>query len=155
MTLPQDPYTDRARSVLSLAHECAHEANLDDVCPSHILVALAKGDRGVARMVLESQSVDLAAMQTLIPVPPTRPARQVFPVHLPLTAAATHLIAFGKEEGAKLSLGYYFGTEHLLLGLMRLNDDPATGFLTSQSVTLDAVRAGIDSLLNGSPEADS
>ena len=147
MAFPGNTYTERAKGVLSIAHACACDANLDEVFPAHILVALAKGDRGVARGVLESLSIDLPAIQDEIPVPSRRARRVIRPAILPLDASATHLIAFGKEEGTNLSLKRYFGTEHFLLGLMRLTDDAATTFLLERSVTLDAVRAAIKSLL--------
>jgi ATP-dependent Clp protease ATP-binding subunit ClpA len=153
MAFPGNPYTERARGVLSVAHGCAYDANLDEVCPAHILVALANGDRGVARGALESLSIDLTAIQDEIPVPSRQAPRVIRPAILPLDASATHLIAFGKEEGTNLSLGRYFGTEHLLLGLMRLTDDAATTFLLERSVTLDDVRAAINSLLT--PESET
>jgi hypothetical protein len=63
MAPPRNHDTDRANRTLSIAHDCAQQANLDEVSPSLIFRGLAKGGRGVAHIVLESSSVDLSTLQ--------------------------------------------------------------------------------------------
>ncbi len=147
MALPTTTFTERAKRVLSLAEQIAQDANLDGVPPVHILVALAKADRGTARMVLEKLGIDLPSVIEQVRLPPEQPPRMPCRVVLPLDSASTHLLGFGKEEGKRIGLGRYVGTEHLLLGMLRMNDEYAGHFLVSVGVTLGSARSALSSVL--------
>ncbi len=42
MALPPDYYSDRAKRILSIAHDCAHQANPVEVSPVFVLPRLRK-----------------------------------------------------------------------------------------------------------------
>lgn len=156
MPVPKiDNFTDRAIRILSLAEKLAQEANLNEVSPSHILVALGRGESGVARMVLDKLDVDLSLLADEIAMPPVCPPRMSRPAVLRFDADATHLLGFAKAEGRSLGLVGYLGTEHILLGIMHLTDHPACEFLIEKGVTIARVRSTLMSVLNSNLAADA
>ena len=116
-----------------------------EVHPEHILLALAEYNCGPAIEVLKICGVNLASCMADMPQPPSQPPRPQELIRLPLDAQAMHLLAYGKEEGKLIGLEY-LGTEHLLLGLLRLDDSRAKDFLDQRGITIEAVRAALRDL---------
>ncbi len=61
-------------------------------------------------------------------------------------SAALGALAFAKEEARGFN-HTYIGTEHLLLGLLRGTDDPASRVLKSLDVKLETVRLAVDTIV--------
>lgn len=151
MQLPVAHFSDRAKRAMSSAEREARAGGADEVFPEHLLLALAKGEPGVARMALEACGVDLAKRIASIPVPgrstavaPDRPAR----VAVSMSSKMLHTLGFAKEEAA--ALGHlYLGTEHLLLGLLRLEESPGAEFLRADGITIAQIRSVLGAVLRG------
>ena len=60
-----------------------------------------------------------------------------------LTAATKHALQGAEEEARRLQHGY-IGTEHLLLGLLHVEDDVTVQLLTGLEVELDEVRSAVE-----------
>lgn len=63
-----------------------------------------------------------------------------------LTAATKRALQGAEEEARRLQHGY-IGTEHLLLGLLRVEDEITTQLLTGLEVELGKVRSAVESII--------
>jgi ATP-dependent Clp protease ATP-binding subunit ClpC len=61
---------------------------------------------------------------------------------LPLTPLAKSVVAFARKEADELSQGYVC-TEHILLGLLQVQDGLSAQVLIHLGLTLDGVRAEV------------
>ena len=141
-----DRLTDRALRSLSLAHKLAQEANHDEISPEHMLLGLARGERGVARMMLEASGINLPECCGTIRLPASQPRKECQLVGLPLNSKTIHALGYAKEE-AELLQHNYLGTEHLLLGLLRLEDCAARDFLDSVGIRIEQARECLKRIL--------
>jgi ATP-dependent Clp protease ATP-binding subunit ClpC len=142
------PRTDRAKAIFSMAEEQAQQAGLSEVSPSHILLAMANLDRGVARRILERLSVDLPSLSEQIAVPSRMSATDSHLAALPLDATAAKLVVYAHEEAVAMN-HRYLGTEHLLLGLLRCENDGVGSFLKERGVDISAARVALQAVLYG------
>jgi ATP-dependent Clp protease ATP-binding subunit ClpC len=137
-----DPHrsTERAREVLQFARTEAEALQHGVVRLEHLLLGLLDVQDGIAAQVLHDLGVTLPA------------ARMAVAVHLSavphsasvfaLDVAAQQAVADAVDEANGLR-HHYWGTEHLLLGLMRTQDAQATTFFTGIGVIPDKVRGGV------------
>ena len=137
-------FTDRARKVLQLAHQEAQRLTHHSVCTEHVLIGLLKEDSGVAAAVLKNLNLTLVAVR--------RETEKVIRSSghtgdkLPQTERVKKVIEHSIEEARGLGHNY-IGTEHLLLGLLRVGEGVAVQILTTLGVTVDAIRADVKLLL--------
>ncbi len=133
-----DKFTDRARTVLTLAQDEAQRFNHHYIGTEHILLGLLRVDDGVACRVLRVRGVELDKARTAVEF---IIARGDLPIvgEVGLTPRAKRVIELAIEEARGLEHDY-IGTEHLLLGLVREGEGIAAGVLESLGVELDSVR---------------
>lgn len=116
-------FTDRARKVMQLANQEAQRLNHEWVGAEHLLLGLIKEGSGMATHVMTDLGVDSAAIrQHVLSMGDMNPrADMVTMGKLPHTPRAKEVIE-GAIVEAKHLWDNYVGTEHLLLGLLRLTD---------------------------------
>ena len=111
-------FSTEAIRVMINAREEAHRLRHNFVGTEQILIALIREDKGGAAQVLQSIGVSLndiiIEVERLIGWGIGMKEGEV-----PLTPAAEKLIEYASEEAQQLNSNY-IGTEHLLLGLIRL-----------------------------------
>jgi ATP-dependent Clp protease ATP-binding subunit ClpA len=112
--------------------------------PEHILLALLTEGGGVGAHVLGDLGVDLAGLMAKVAgvLASVDRATTLSP---PLSPAARSVVDRAVEEARLLGFGYA-GTEHLLLGLLRVDGDAAR-LLAERGATYATVRRGIRRLL--------
>ena len=143
-------FTDRARRVIDLANHEAASLGHDCLAAEHILLGLASEGHGVAAHVLEHLGQDVDTLRAGV-ARMVAPGPQSLPFHdFPLTPAAKRTIEFAHEDVQRLGHSYV-GTEHLLLGLMRVHDSVAVRLLVDADVDPNEVRNEVFHLL-GHPE---
>jgi hypothetical protein len=131
-------YTPRARHALVLAQDRARTLKHDQITTRHLLLGVIGDPEGLAAKVIVaiggSPEAVKAAVHAQLPPGEAKPAS-----HLPLDDAAKQ--ALGETVQAALDLGHnYIGTEHLLLGLLRMPDDPAAQVLVELGIDEERVR---------------
>ena len=139
-------FTDRARKVMALANQEAQRANNPDLRTEHILLGLLKEGSGVGANVLKNLDVHLRKARSEVEElvkPMAGPKTEGRPIKSPM---AEQVIATAIEEARGLNHNYV-GTEHLLLGLLRVKDGVAAGVLVNLGLSLDRVRKEILELL--------
>ncbi len=143
-----DKFTERARKVLSLAHEEAARFNHNYIGTEHLLLGLVREGDGVAARVLANMGVQLqkvrAAVEFIIGRGERAPQGEIG-----LTPRARRVIELAFDE-ARRQNHHYIGTEHLLLGLVREGEGIAAGVLESLGVSLEKVRAQVIQVINQS-----
>jgi hypothetical protein len=134
-----DKFTDRARTVLTLAQDEAMRLDHNYIGTEHILLGLLRVEDGVACRVLRARGVELEKARTAIEFIIARGDRPFVGGEVGLTPRAKRVIELAIDEARGLEHNY-IGTEHLLLGLVREGEGIAAGVLESLGVRLDRVR---------------
>jgi len=139
-------HSQRAARVMVLANGEAQRFNHEYVATEHLLLALVQEGGGLAANVLMNLGIDLRKIRMEVERR-MLPGPEIVAIgKLPRTARATMVIEAAEEE-ARLVSHPAVGTEHLLLGLLRIPEGLATLVLTQLGVTIETVRAGIRQLV--------
>jgi hypothetical protein len=111
-------FTPRARNVIVVAHNTAHDGGNAEITPDHLLLALFADPDGLAAKLLAGQGLDADAVRAAVTLPPsTGESRPLIPFN---TAAKKALELTFRQA---LRLGHnYIGTEHILLALLEAED---------------------------------
>jgi hypothetical protein len=133
-----DRFTERARKVLNLADEETRRFQHTNIGTEHLLLGLTRAGEGVAVRVLSRFGIELNTVRSVIEFNLSRGDRTVLG-EVGLTPSAKKVIELAVDEARRLN-HHYVGTEHLLLGLVREDEDTATKVLKSLGVNLDKAR---------------
>ncbi|HEX6568790.1 MAG TPA: Clp protease N-terminal domain-containing protein [Acidimicrobiales bacterium] len=141
-------FTPRARVAVGNAQEAARARGDTYVGTEHVLLGLfAADDQNVAVQALDRLGASHADIERLVDarVPPgTTPVKG----HIPFTPRAKKSLDLALREA--LALGHnYIGTEHIVLGLRRVEDGIAAQVLAELGVAYDELRATVVKLLLG------
>lgn len=138
---PFDRFNDRAKRVLALSQDEAIRFNHNYIGPEHILLGLVREGEGVAARVLDSMGVTLSQLRMSVEALLKR-GDTVQPSDITLSPQTKKLIDFAVDEARKLGHSHV-GTEHLLLGLLRVGleaESPAANVMGSLGLDLQNVR---------------
>jgi excisionase family DNA binding protein len=140
-----DKFTNRARTVLSLANEEARRYNHGGIGTEHVLLAIMSEGEGIAAKALDQLHVQQDEVRKQIEA--LHPAEE-HPVDGPIgvTRRGKDSIELAVQE-ARLLNHHYIGTEHLLLGLIREEEGLAGQVLRKSGVTLEETRNLIKQIL--------
>jgi len=130
-------FTQRARRVLSLAHQEAERMRQNYIGTEHLLMGLMKEEGGVAGRVLRELGLDATRMEeVIIRITGTG---QVSTAKLDLSPGVQRALENAVEEARKMG-HHYIGTEHLLLGLVQLGEGVALDVLRKMGVSAEQIR---------------
>ena len=131
-------FTQRARRVLSLAQEAAVRLQHHQIRPEHLLLSLMREEGGVAGRVLRDQGLDSRSVEERVERLTRAEARRT-DSQLDLSAGTKKALELAVDEARRLG-HHYIGTEHLLLGLVRLQDSAALDILRELNVSPEVIR---------------
>ena len=142
-------FTQRARRALGLAQEEAQRRRHPAIDSEHLLLGLMHEEGGVARRVLQGLGVDDQRMDEV--VERLHPAGSQSPAeHLDLSSGTKK--ALEQAVGEARRLGHrYIGTEHLLLGLVRLPEGLVLDVLRELGLSPEEVRRQTRRVLQEAP----
>ena len=130
-------FTQRARRVLSLAHQEAERMRQNYIGTEHLLLGLMKEEGGVAGRVLRELGLDAVRMEeVIIRIIGTG---QITTAKLDLSPGVQRALENAVEEARKMG-HHYIGTEHLLLGLVQLGEGVALDVLRKMGVSAEQIR---------------
>ena len=136
-------FTDRARKVMALANQEARRFNGEWIDAEHILLGLIKEGSGVGANVLKNLDVDLKKLCLEIEeLLNKKYSDEVMTDRLPHLPRAKYVIEFAIEEARLLNCSYV-GTEHILLGLMHINESIVLQAFAKKGITIENVRAEV------------
>jgi ATP-dependent Clp protease ATP-binding subunit ClpC len=132
-----DRFTQRARRVLSLAHQEAERMRHNYIGTEHLLMGLIREEGGVAGRVLRELGLEADRVQEIIErLTGTGSYRGG---KIDLSPGTEQVLGFGVEEARKMG-HHYIGTEHILLGLIRYGEGVAMDVLRRMGITPEQVR---------------
>lgn len=130
-------FTQRARRVLSLAHQEAERMRHDYIGTEHLLLGLIREEGGVAGRVLRELGLDENQVQEI--VERLTGVGQHQGGKLELSPGTQQVLEFAVEEASRMG-HHYIGTEHLLLGLVSYGEGIAMDVLRKLGVSPEQIR---------------
>src|SRR5689334_13887063 len=145
-------FTQRARRVLSLAHQEAERSRNNNIGTEHLLLGLMDEEGGVAGRVLRELGMTSDRVRDIVQrvsgsIPNFDPNR------IELAAETQQVLEFAVDEARRLG-HHYIGTEHILLGLVRI-ESVAMEALRRLGVTPDQIRRQTRRVLNESASSSA
>ena len=141
-------FTQRARRVLSLAHEEAEKLNHNYIGTEHLLLGLIREEGGVAGRVLRELGLAPARVKDVVErltgVGRHKGGR------IELAPGTEQVLQIAIEEARRMG-HHYIGTEHLLLGLVHRGEGVGIDVLRRLGITPEQIRRQTRRILQESP----
>jgi ATP-dependent Clp protease ATP-binding subunit ClpA len=140
-------FTERARQVVVLAQDEARLLKHNYIGTEHILLGLLREEEGLAARLLASLDVTVEEVRAQV-VRLVGQGDEVTPGQIPFTPRAKKVLELSLREALSLSHNY-IGTEHVLLGLVRIDAGVATRILLNFDLDAEKIRNEIIRMLSG------
>jgi ATP-dependent Clp protease ATP-binding subunit ClpC len=145
-------FTEAARRALFFARYEASQLGAGTLETEHVLLGLAHDDHGLTARLLEA--AQLSAEKILAEIESRAAFRQKLPASLemPFSAEARRGLEYTMAEAD--SLGHSaVGPEHMLLGLLRVDNSAAASIMLAHGIRLNDLRKQIATQAAGEPAA--
>lgn len=138
-----EKFTERSRRALSIAHEEALRDGSEAITPRHIALGMLRQEQGVGPRAMAVLGVPPAEMEADL-----RAGRAGEPHgrEIGMDGAAKRAFELAVDEAARAKRTY-IGTEHLLVGLMQLGENPLAERLAGAGITISAAREAVAEIL--------
>jgi ATP-dependent Clp protease ATP-binding subunit ClpC len=145
-------FTERARQVVVLAQDEARALRHNYLGTEHLLLALLREEECTAARALESLDVTLEEVRAQV-ARVVGEGEAVPTGQIPFTPRAKKALELALREA--VSLGHnYIGAEHILLGLVRVENGVAARILLDFDADAERVRREVVRALSASGEGD-
>jgi ATP-dependent Clp protease ATP-binding subunit ClpC len=145
-------FSNRVQDVIRLSREEAIRLGHDYIGTEHLLLGVIKEGEGIAVKILRNLGVDLFKLKKAIEDTVRTSGGTLTIGNIPLTKQAEKVLKITYLE-AKLYKSDVIGTEHLLLSLLRDDDNIAAQILHQFNIHYDVVRAELDNIISGKPSS--
>src|SRR5512147_450574 len=143
-------FSNRVQDVIRLSREEALRLGHDYIGTEHLLLGVIREGEGIAVKILRNLGVDLYKLKKSIEDTVRTSGGTLTIGNIPLTKQAEKVLKITYLE-AKLYKSDVIGTEHLLLSLLRDDDNIAAQILNQFGVQYDVVRNELDNYISGKP----
>src|SRR3989339_411812 len=143
-------FSNRVNDVIRLSREEALRLGHDYIGTEHLLLGIIREGEGIAVKILRNLGVDLYKLKKAIEDTVRTSGGTLTIGNIPLTKQAEKVLKITYLE-AKLYKSDVIGTEHLLLSLLRDDDNIAAQILHQFNVHYDVVRNELDNIISGKP----
>lgn len=145
-------FSSRVNDVIRLSREEAIRLGHDYIGTEHLLLGIIREGEGLAVKILKNLGTDLYKLKKSIEdtVKPTSGTMTLG--NIPLTKQAEKVLKITYLE-AKLYKSDIIGTEHLLLSLLRDEENIAAQILAQFAVFYENSKKELDNVLNGNPSS--
>jgi ATP-dependent Clp protease ATP-binding subunit ClpC len=140
-------FSERVQEVIRLSREEALRLGHDYIGTEHLLLGIIREGQGVAVKILRNLDVDLVKLKKAIEDTVRTSGGTLTIGNIPLTKQAEKVLKITQIE-SKIYKSDVIGTEHIILSLLRDEDNIATQILHQFSVTYDNARAELNSILS-------
>ena len=140
-------FSDRLQDVIRLSREEALRLGHDYIGTEHLLLGIIREGQGVSVRILRNLDCDLMKLKKAIEDTVRTSGGTLTIGNIPLTKQAEKVLKITQIE-SKIYKAEVIGTEHLLLSLLRDEDNIATQILHQFNVTYDTARAELNSILS-------
>jgi hypothetical protein len=131
-------YTEQARRVIFFARYEASNYGSSYIESEHLLLGLLREDRGLARWFPAERNVE-PEIRAEIERRITRGKRISVSVEVPLTVECKNILNLAGDESERLG-HRHVGTEHMLLGILRVTSSLAAQILIARGLKPAAIR---------------
>lgn len=132
-------YTADLKKALSEARKEADRFASSSIRTEHLLLGLLNEQRRGAATIFKNAGVDMEEMRLSVL---KELARATFGENASFTPRAQKVLALARQEADRFNHNFV-GTEHLLLGLMGLNQGVAVGVMMRAGISLEAIRVEV------------
>ncbi len=146
-------FSDRLQDVIRLSREEALRLGHDYIGTEHLLLGIIREGQGVAVRILRNLDCDLMKLKKAIEDTVRTSGGTLTIGNIPLTKQAEKVLKITQIE-SKIYKADVIGTEHLLLSLLRDEDNIATQILHQFNVTYDGARAELNAMLSSKGSKD-
>lgn len=136
-------YSDRLREVLSYTREEAIRLGQEYIGPEHMILGLIREGEGLALTLMHGLGVDTMQLKKNIENAVKGSYNTVNVTNIPLTRQADKVLKLARLE-AKVFKSEDIGTEHLLLAVLREENNVAAQILQRLGISYDILRAELE-----------
>ncbi len=145
-------FSQRVKDVLSYSREEAVRLGNNYIGLEHLLLGILREGEGLAVQLMKYFGMDLNEVRKMIEKAVASPDEVMLnPDNLPLVKQAERALKITYLE-AKMFNSELIGTEHLLLSILRDEDNIITRFFAQMGVNYDTVREELKKIHNGKEE---
>src|SRR3989442_10378698 len=143
-------FSNRVQDVIPISREEPLRLGHAYIGTEHLLLGVIREGEGIAVKILRNLGVDLYKIKKAIEDTVRSGGATLTIGNIPLTKQAEKVLKITYLE-AKLYKSEVIGTEHLLLSLLRDEDNIAAQILNQFNCTYDSVRAELDNIISDRP----
>ncbi len=140
-------FSERVQEVIRLSREEALRLGHDYIGTEHILLGIIREAHGIAITILKNLNVDLLQLKKSIEDSVKSSGGTLTIGNIPLTKQAEKVLKITQIE-AKIYKSNVIGTEHILLSLLRDEENVATQILHQFQVTYEAARSELGYIMS-------
>jgi ATP-dependent Clp protease ATP-binding subunit ClpC len=140
-------FTSGLQEVIKYSKEEAIRLGHDTIFIGHLLLGVLRRGEGVGIDVLKSLDVDFKKLKTCLEKELDNSPISIAATNMPLSKSAEKVLKVTYLE-SKLYKSEKIGSEHLILSILRDEDNEATKCLYSQDVSYESFRKELDTFLN-------
>ncbi len=144
-------FSNRVQEVIRLSKEEAIRLGHDYIGTEHLLLGIIREGEGVALTIFKNLGVSIPKLKKAIEEAVPQGGATMTIGNIPLTKQAEKVLKITYLE-AKLFKSNVIGTEHLLLSILREDDNLAAQILHNFDVNYDAVRMELMDIVNENPQ---
>ncbi len=141
-------FSSKVRDVIQYSREEALRLGHDYIGTEHLILGIVRLGEGVAVKILKNLNCDLYKLKKTVEDTVRSTGGPVAVGNVPLTKQAEKVLRITYLE-AKLYKSDTIGTEHLLLSLLRDDENIAAQILQQFSISYDSVREELDLIISG------
>jgi len=144
-------FSPRVREVITFSREEALRLEHNYIGVEHLLLGIIKEGEGTAIQILEGLNCEVSKLRELVENS-IRPAggKQIGKGNLPLVKQAEKILKITYLE-AKIFKSPVIGTEHLLLSILKDEDNVATKSLNAFNIDYDVAKEEFETILSDNP----
>ncbi len=140
-------FSERVQEVIRLSREEALRLGHDYIGTEHLLLGIIREGQGVAVKILKNLDVDLAKLKKAVENSVRTSGGTLTIGNIPLTKQAEKVLKITQIE-SKIYKSDFIGTEHILLSLLRDEDNIATQILQQFNISYENVRSELNNILS-------
>jgi ATP-dependent Clp protease ATP-binding subunit ClpC len=134
-----EKYTEKAKKVLFLARYEASQMGSRVIGSEHLLLGLLKEGDELVQELFAKAGVNIELLRAEMEARGPSGEKQVTPIEIPFSEEAKKVLSCAEEEAERL-LHPHVSDEHILLGLLRVEESAAGRLLAEKGMRLYALR---------------
>lgn len=147
-------FSNRVQDVIRLSREEAIRLGHDYIGTEHLLLGIIREGEGIAVKIFKNLGIEASKIKKAVEETVRQSGGTLTVGNIPLTKQAEKVLKITYLE-AKLFKSDVIGTEHLLLSILREDDNLAAQILHQFNINYDVVKNELMNILSGKPSSTS